>query len=142
MQRQKPTPLLDQEDFQKAFSLFMAYYYFASAKMTTRKQIFVIIQALQPRFQPNETDHTGVIVSALRSVIMNDVFALGAQPRIDIDMPWHQRALCLYTTLDHALGRAAFHADMDTIMDQLAQLFHTRVLATNIKACPKAAGLA
>lgn len=133
-QRQKQSPLLDQEDFQRAFTQFMAYYYFASAKMTIRKQIFTLVQALQPRFQPDETDQNGLVVAALRSVVIEDVFAIGAQPRIEIDMAWHQRALCLYTTLDHAMGRTAFLADMDTILDQLSQLLHTRVEATNIQA--------
>ncbi|KAG0232556.1 putative death-receptor fusion protein-domain-containing protein [Mortierella sp. GBAus27b] len=133
-QRQKQSQLLDQEEFQKGFAQFLAYYHYASAKMATRKQIFGIIQALQTRFQPDETDQHGIIVSALRSVIMNDVFAINTQPRIEIEMAWHQRALCLYTTLDHALGRTAFNADLEVILDQLSQLLHARVLATNIKA--------
>ncbi|KAF9986217.1 hypothetical protein BGZ65_008463, partial [Modicella reniformis] len=134
IQRQKHSQLLDQPDFQRAFIQFMAFYYFASVKMTSRKQIFTIILALQPHFQPDEADQDGVIVSALRSVIKNDVFAIGTQPRIEIEMTWHQRALCLYTTLDYAMGRTAIHTDMDIILDQLSQLLHARVLATNIEA--------
>ncbi|KAI8598191.1 putative death-receptor fusion protein-domain-containing protein [Dissophora ornata] len=64
---------------------------------------------------------------------MIDFFAVGGQPRVEIDMAWHQRALCLYTTLDYAMGRAALHADMDTILDQLSQLLQARVLATNVE---------
>ncbi|KAF9103900.1 hypothetical protein BGX27_010317 [Mortierella sp. AM989] len=128
LQKEKQSQLLDQPDFQKAFAQFIAYYYFASAKLASRKQIFALIQALQPNFQPDETDQDGVIVSALRSVIMNDIFvAKGTQSNIEIDMAWHQRALCLYTTLDYTMGRAALHADLDTILDQLSHLLHARV---------------
>ncbi|KAF9207160.1 hypothetical protein BGZ49_001078 [Haplosporangium sp. Z 27] len=134
IQKEKYSQLLDQPDFQKAFAQFIAYYYFASSKLASRKQIFSLIQAIQPHLQPDETNQDGVIVSALRSVIMNDIFTVeGPQPRIEIDMAWHQRALCLYTTLDYAMGRTALHADMDYILDQLSHLLHTRVRATNIE---------
>ncbi|KAG0305784.1 hypothetical protein BGZ98_003575 [Dissophora globulifera] len=132
-QREQHSQLLDQPDFQNAFAQFIALYYFASAKLASRKQIFVLIQALQPHFQPDEADQDGVIVSALRSVIMNEIFTGAGNSRIEIDMAWHQRALCLYTTLDYAMGRAALRADMDAILDQLSQLLHARVLTTNVE---------
>ncbi|KAF9170127.1 hypothetical protein BGX21_009534 [Mortierella sp. AD011] len=134
-QKEKNSQLLDQPEFQKAFAQFIAYYYFASAKLASRKQIFALIQGLQPHFQQDETDQNGVIVSALRSVVMNDIFmAEGVQPKIEIDMAWHQRALCLYTSLDYTLGRTALHADMDAILDQLSHLLHARTITTNIEA--------
>lgn len=110
----------------------MALYYFASAKLSSRKQIFALIQSLQSQLQSDEADQNGPIVSAMRSVIMNDIFATRGQPCIEIDMAWHQRALTLYTTLDYAMGRAAIHADMDAILDQLSLLLHTRVETTNV----------
>ncbi|KAG0369393.1 hypothetical protein BGZ54_010051 [Gamsiella multidivaricata] len=131
-QKERNKQLMDQPDFQRAFAQFLAYYYIASAKLATRKQIFALIQTLQPYFQPDETNQDGVIVSALRSGIMNNIFTTGTQPSIEIDMAWHQRALCLYTTLDYAMGRTALHADMHTILEQLSQLLHSRVQATNI----------
>lgn len=115
-----------------AFSRFIALYYFASAKLSSRKQIFALIQSLQTQLQSDEADLNGPIVSAMRSVIMNDIFSIGGQPCIEIDMAWHQRALTLYTTLDYAMGRAAIHADMDVILDQLSLLLHTRVETTNV----------
>ncbi|KAG0204956.1 hypothetical protein BGX28_003257 [Mortierella sp. GBA30] len=128
----KRSELLDRPDFQQAFSQFIALYYFGSAKLSSRKQIFALIQTLQPRFQPDESDPHGAIVSALRSVILNDIFTIG-QRRIEIDMAWHQRALCLYTTLDYTMGRTAIHADMDVIMEELSLLLHARVQTTNIE---------
>ncbi|KAF9214250.1 hypothetical protein BGZ59_004046 [Podila verticillata] len=132
-QKHKDSGFLDQPDFQKAFSQFIAYYYFASSKLASRKQIFSLIQSLQPHFQPNEADQDGVVVSALRSVIMTDILAISGEPSIEIDMALHQKALCLYTTLDYAMGRAAILADMDAILDQLSHLLHARVIATNIQ---------
>ncbi|KAF9333758.1 hypothetical protein BG006_003206 [Podila minutissima] len=132
-QKEKSSGFLDQVDFQKAFSQFIAYYYFASSKLASRKQIFSLIQSLQPHFQPNEADQDGIVVSALRSVIVTDILAISGEPRIEIDMALHQKALCLYTTLDYAMGRAAILADMDAILDQLSYLLHARVIATNIQ---------
>ncbi|KAG0333581.1 hypothetical protein BG000_009041 [Podila horticola] len=132
-QKDKSSGFLDQLDFQKAFSQFIAYYYFASSKLASRKQIFSLIQSLQPHFQPNEADQDGIIVSALRSVIVTDILAISGEPMIEIDMALHQKALCLYTTLDYAMGRAAILADMDAILDQLSHLLHARVIATNIQ---------
>ncbi|KAF9192082.1 hypothetical protein BGZ51_006274 [Haplosporangium sp. Z 767] len=133
IQTEKHRQLLDRTDFQQAFSQFLALYYIASAKLSSRKQIFALIQTLQPYFQADEADQEGPIVASLRSVIMNDIFATGDKARIEIDMAWHQRALCLYTTLDYAMGRAAILADMDTILDQLSILLHDRVLTTNVE---------
>ncbi|KAI1314886.1 hypothetical protein EDD11_001609 [Mortierella claussenii] len=136
-QKEQYSQLLDRSDFQHAFAQFVALYYFASAKLASRKQIFTLIQTLQPHFQPDEVDQDGVIVAALRSVIMNDIFTLASsaetRPRIEIDMAWHQRALCLYTTLDYAMGRAAILADMDAILDNLSILLHARVQSTNVE---------
>ncbi|KAF9983009.1 hypothetical protein BGZ75_005531 [Mortierella antarctica] len=125
--------LLKQTDFQHAFSQFMALFYFGSAKLASRKQIFALLQTLQPHLQPNDSDPHGPIVSALRSVITSDIFMIDSNRRIDIDMAWHQRALCLYTTLDYAMGRAAIHADMHSILEELSQLLHARVQVTNVE---------
>ncbi|KAF9430596.1 hypothetical protein BGZ94_005769 [Podila epigama] len=132
-QKEKNSALLDQRDFQQAFSQFIAYYYFASSKLASRKQIFALIQSLQAHLQPDETDRDGVVVTALRSVITTDVLALSAKPRIEIDMALHQKALCLYTTLDYAMGRTAIQADLDLILEELSQLLHARVLTTNVQ---------
>ncbi|KAF9917861.1 hypothetical protein BX616_011056 [Lobosporangium transversale] len=157
-QKEKNPQLLEQHDFQKAFSQFISLYYFSSAKLASRKQIFALIQTLQPYFQPDESDPNGTIVTALRSVIMNSIFALepilttaaatatatqsqsqsqsqplGVKPQIQIEMAWHQRTLCLYTTLDYTMGRTALHADMDIILDQLSQLLQARVITTNVQ---------
>ncbi|KAG0088140.1 hypothetical protein BGZ92_006556 [Podila epicladia] len=132
-QKDKDSGFLNQVDFQKAFSQFIAYYYFASSKLASRKQVFSLIQSLQPYFQPNEADQDGIVVSALRSVIMADILAISGEPMIEIDMALHQKALCLYTTLDYAMGRAAILADIDAILDQLSHLLHARVLATNVQ---------
>ncbi|KAG0052187.1 hypothetical protein BGZ83_002915 [Gryganskiella cystojenkinii] len=133
IQKEKNSQLLDQPDFQHAFSQFISLFYFASAKLASRKQIFALIQSLQPHFQSDEADQRGVLVSALRSVIKQDIFSIEQPSRIDIDMAWHQRALCLYTTLDYAMGRAAMLADMDHILDQLSKLLNDRVQTTNIE---------
>ncbi|KAF9963955.1 hypothetical protein BGZ70_007081 [Mortierella alpina] len=125
--------LLKQADFQHAFSQFMALFYFGSAKLASRKQIFALLQTLQPQLQPNDSDPHGPIVSALRSVITSDIFQIDPNRRIDIDMAWHQRALCLYTTLDYAMGRAAIHADMHSILEELSQLLHARIQITNVE---------
>lgn len=131
-QKEKHGSYLERPDFQVAFSRFMALYYFASAKLSSRKQIFALVQSLQSQLQSDEADQNGPIVSAMRSVIMNDIFSVGGHPCIEIDMAWHQSALTLYTTLDYAMGRAAIHADMDAILDQLSLLLHTRVETTNV----------
>ncbi|KAG0379534.1 hypothetical protein BGX24_012779 [Mortierella sp. AD032] len=131
-QKEKHGSFLERQDFQVAFSRFMSLYYFGSAKLSSRKQIFALIQSLQSQLQPDEADQDGPIVSSLRSVIMNDIFTIGGRPSIEIDMAWHQRALTLYTTLDYAMGRAAVQADMDPILDQLSLLLRTRVETTNV----------
>ncbi|KAF9108100.1 hypothetical protein BGX29_003296 [Mortierella sp. GBA35] len=131
-QKDKHGQFLERPDFRLAFSRFMSLYYFASAKLSSRKQIFALIQSLQPQLQPEEADQDGAIVSSMRSVIMNDIFTVGGQSSIEIDMAWHQRALTLYTTLDYAMGRTAIHADMDAILDQLSLLLHSRVETTNV----------
>jgi len=133
MQKEKHSQLLDEPDFQIAFSQFIALYYFASAKLASRKQIFAFIQSLQPHFQPDESDPEGIIVSALRFVVTQDIFMINTPSRIDIDMSWHQRALCLYTTLDYAMGRTAITADVDNILDQLSILLHERVQTTDVE---------
>lgn len=66
-------------------------------------------------------------------MIVTDILAISGEPMIEIDMALHQKALCLYTTLDYAMGRAAILADMDAILDQLSHLLHARVIATNIQ---------
>ncbi|KAF9923057.1 hypothetical protein FBU30_006846 [Linnemannia zychae] len=132
LQKEKHRSFLEKPDFQVAFSQFMALYYCASAKLSSRKQIFALIQSLQPQLQPDEQDQDGPIVSALRSAIMNDIFSIGGNPSIDIDMAWHQRAHTLYTTLDYTMGRVAILADLETIIDQLSLLLHARVETTNV----------
>ncbi|KAF9907416.1 hypothetical protein EC991_010977 [Linnemannia zychae] len=131
-QKEKHGSFLELPEFQAAFSRFMSLYYFASAKLSSRKQIFALIQSLQSHLQPDEADQDGPIVSSMRSVIMNDIFTIGGNPSIEIDMAWHQRALTLYTTLDYTMGRTAIRADIDSILDQLSLLLHTRVEITNV----------
>ncbi|KAF9574599.1 hypothetical protein EC968_006013 [Mortierella alpina] len=131
--KEQDCELLKQADFQHAFSEFMALFYFGSAKLASRKQIFALLQTLQPHLQPNDSDPSGPIVSALRSVITNDIFTIESNRRTDIDMAWHQRALCLYTTLDYGMGRAAILADMHSILEELSQLLHARVQITNVE---------
>ncbi|KAG0349005.1 hypothetical protein BG004_002863 [Podila humilis] len=132
-QKSLNSSFLDKPDFQRAFAQFIAYYYFASSKLASRKQIFSLIQSLQSHLQPNEANSDGIVVAALRSVIMKDVLTITAEPRIKIDMALHQKALCLYTTLDYTMGRTAFLADLDAIMERLSQLLHSRVATTNIQ---------
>ncbi|KAF9585910.1 hypothetical protein BGW38_000100, partial [Lunasporangiospora selenospora] len=133
VQKEKHGEFLERPDFQSAFSQFIAYYYFATAKPGSRKQIFSVLLSLQPLLQQDESDQDGVVVKALRSVIMSDILGVSGQPQIDIDMAWHQKALCLYTTLDYTLGRTALLADLDIILDKLSVLLHARVQATNVQ---------
>ncbi|KAG0244170.1 hypothetical protein BGW41_000157 [Actinomortierella wolfii] len=133
LQLQQNEQLLQQRDFQQAFTTFLALLHFGAIKLATRKQILGLLQQLLPIFHEDVNSLEGVVAQSLRSVVMNELLQIGDLRRAEIDMAIHQRALCLYTTLDYPLGRTVVRTEIEPILTALAHQLHDLTVLTNVK---------
>ncbi|KAF9976771.1 hypothetical protein BGZ73_007906 [Actinomortierella ambigua] len=131
LQLQQNELLLQQDDFQQRFTTFLALLHFGAIKLATRKQILGLLQQLLPIFHEDVNVQDGVVAKALRSVVLNELLQIGDLRRAEIDMAIHQRALCLYTTLDYPLGRTVVRPVVEPILTALASQLHDLTVLTN-----------
>ncbi|KAF9158992.1 hypothetical protein DFQ26_007031 [Actinomortierella ambigua] len=132
-QLQQNDQLLQRRDFQQSFATFLALLYFGAIKLATRRQILGLLQQLLPIFHEDVDSQDGVIAQALRSVVLNELLHIGDLRRTVIDMAIHQRALCLYSTLDYQLGRTVVRTVLEPILTALANQLHDLTVLTNVQ---------